>query len=147
MNFRSRLKFLASLTLLLGCSQGISQEELDATRNAIDLFNQGLTAFNSRDYATAAQKLSQATNSDSLGVGFRETALIKLATAQAASGDAGAGLATLQAMESQYKFFEDEVGFLVAKTYVLQKQGDRSGASQTWRQARSLRPRVKRFRE
>lgn len=113
----------------------------------MELFDEGIQAFEQRDYAKAKESLLSATENGTLRGDFQEAAMVKLALAQTASGDANAGLNTLNTLESNSSYFEDRTGFLAAKSYVLQKQGNRSAASQAWREARSLNPRVRRFKE
>ena len=73
--------------------------------------------------------------------------MIDLALAQAATGEADAALKTLADIEQKFSYVEDQAGFYIAKTYVLQKKGDRGEASRAWQQARRMNPRARRFRE
>lgn len=138
------LLLFAVIELLCGCG-GPSPEALK-TQGAMASFNEGNAAFDLRKFDEAKQKLLLAVEPGALTEDFRQLALARLAISQAATGEADAGLASIGEIEKA-GFVDDEVGFLVAKSYVLQKSGNRAAAQQAFQKARRLNPQVKPFKE
>lgn len=110
-------------------------------KEAAQAYTDGTAAIESRDFATAVEKLTLALEGGWLGY-VTSNAYIQRAIANAALGSYDAAHADLDLAEQG----EGETAeTLVARTYVLEKQGKQREAKLTWSKARRWNRRVKKL--
>jgi tetratricopeptide (TPR) repeat protein len=127
---------------VVGC--GSSAQVANQRETAGEAYAAGVAAFESRDFATAADKLTAAIDAHGLNPDQYANAFLKRAVAAAATDDFETASADLDILERGAPNL-DEV--YAARAFVLLKQGKGSEAKAAFAKARQLNPRVQPIRE
>lgn len=137
-----RILAMALGAAAFGCSSP-AEKLSDVRRDASVAFNEGMTAIDARDYATAEQKFSAAVQPGGLMADQFCEATVRLAVCLAAAGktdEASKKLDDLGPAASN----PDEV--LVARSFIFMKQGKPTEARAALAKARRLNRFVKEFK-
>jgi len=132
---------VACCVALTGC--GGSSEIADRRQQASALADEGLTAFQNRDYATAVAKLSDPVDHGGLNVDAYCSAAVKLTVAYAHEGKYAEAEALLGKLEQGAPNL-DEV--YAARAFLLAKQGKAGEARTALAKARQFNRRIQEFK-
>jgi Tfp pilus assembly protein PilF len=142
MNF----KLLVPLAIALaaaGCRRSTDLPE-EKRKNAQQAYQEGVAAFESRDFTTARDKLNEAISSGAVYSGSIVDAKVRFAVATAATGDIGAATAQLDELE---KNAPDLDLVYAARSYVLAKQGKLAESRAALAKARQYNRTVQEFKD
>jgi hypothetical protein len=131
------------VAIVAGCSYPGEKQE-DARRVAAESYNAGLTAFNSKDFASAEPKLTQALNAGGLNPDHLVDATIKRAVCWARAGKSGEAIAELDKMET---WGVGPDALYAARSYVLAKQGKGAESRAALAKAKQFNRAVQEFKD
>jgi tetratricopeptide (TPR) repeat protein len=130
----------AAVCLLAGCG---SSEVIETRENAYAAVAAGDQAFQSRDYATAAERYAVAVNGGGLNPDAYASAAVKLAVSYGALKKFDEAHAMLDKLEQGAPNL-DEIH--AARSFVLKKQGKAAEARAAFAKARRINPRIQEFK-
>jgi tetratricopeptide (TPR) repeat protein len=131
----------AALWLLAGC--GGQTEVVNTRQNAYAAAAQADQAFQSRDYATAAERYAVAVNGGGLNPDAYASAAVKLAVSYGALKKFDEAHAMLDKLEQGAPNL-DEIN--AARSFVFKKQGKAAEARAAFAKAKRFNPRVQEFK-
>ncbi len=131
------------VVIAAGCSYPGEKQE-DIRRAASEAYNAGLTAFASKDYATAESSLTGALDGGGLNPDQFADTSIKRAVCWGATGKPTEALEALQQIES---WGENLDAVYAARSYVLAKQGKLAESRAALAKARQYNRTVQEFKD
>jgi outer membrane protein assembly factor BamD (BamD/ComL family) len=129
--------------LVAGCSYS-GEKQADARRAAAESYKAGLTAFDSKDYATAEKSFATAIDLGGLNPDLMVDASIKRAVCWGSGGKTTEAIAELQKIET---WGADPDAVYAARSYVLAKQGKAAESRAALAKARQLNRTVSEFKD
>ena len=142
-----KLTATKAITLLLfcslvGCGRGTSPAVVETRLSAQQAYDEGVEAFQSKDFSTAEQRLTEALEAGGLYSDLFDLARARQVVAMAAQGKIEEAQAALAIFEANA--LEKDLVFST-RSYVLRKQGKKKESKAAWARARRINRYVKRF--